>query len=139
MPGTARRFSRAQTLALAGLLSSRTVAEAAKAAGVNERTVRRWLSTKEFAAAYRASARTVAYEATTAVLAAQVKAVEVIRAALADPSPTVRLRAAAQLLGLGVRFAEEDVAERLAQLEMGVESWQGTSTASRIVCACWSS
>lgn len=127
------RFTRAQTLALAALLSSRTIAEAATAAGVNERTLRRWLTSKAFASAYRAAARTVAYEASTAVLAAQAEAVGVIRAALADPNPTVRLRAAAQLLDLGVRFAEDDVAERLAQLEQEVARWDSPLTALRVV------
>jgi HEAT repeat protein len=125
------RFTRAQTLALAALLSSRTIAEAATATGVNERTLRRWLATPAFASAYRAAARTVAYEATTAVLAAQAEAVEVIRAALADPNPTLRLRAATQLLDLGVRFTEDDLAERLAQLEQEVAQWD--SLALRIV------
>jgi hypothetical protein len=125
MAGSAR-FSRAQTLALAALLSSRTVVEAATAAGVNERTIRRWLATEAFSTAYRAAARTVAREATTAVLAAQSEAVEVVRAALADPNPTVRLRAAGQLLDLGVRFAEDDMADRLAQLEQEVARWHET-------------
>lgn len=118
------RFSRAQTIALAALLSSRTIADAATTAGVNERTLRRWLATEAFSTAYRAAARTVAHAATTAVLGAQAEAVEVIRGALADPNPNVRLRAAGQLLDLGVRISDGDMADRLVQLEQEVARWR---------------
>jgi transposase len=113
-----------QARALAALLACRTVAEAAKVAGVGESTLRRWLGTDPFSSAYRAAARDAARQATTALLAAQTEAVQVLRSCLREGSPATRVRAARALLELGVRVAADDMDERLSQLEEEVRQWE---------------
>lgn len=126
------RLSRLQTRAIAALLACRTVTEAAKVAGVGESTLRRWLAADPFASAYRAAARDAAREATTALLAAQREAVQVLRSCLREGSPATRVRAARALLELGVRVAADDMDERLSQLEEEVHRWEATGTALRL-------
>lgn len=58
--GGAKKLSYHQERAVAGLLSMRTVAEAAETAGVSSRTLERWLAeSDEFVAEYRAARRRV--------------------------------------------------------------------------------
>lgn len=122
------RLSRVQDRAIAALMVTRTIAEAATAAGVGEKTLRRWLGSEPFATEYRAAAREAAREATSALLAAQREAVEVLRACLHDGSAATRTRAARALLDLGVRVAADDIETRLAELEQEVRQWDGTPT-----------
>ncbi len=117
------RLTRIQGMALAALLVSRTIAEAATTAGVAEKTIRRWLAAEPFASAYRAAARESAREATSALLTAQREAVDVLRACLHDGSPATRVRAARALLELGVKVAAGDLDQRLAELEEEVRTW----------------
>jgi len=120
------RLSRIQSRALAALLTSRTILEAATTAGVSERTLRRWLTQPEFASTYRSAAREAASEAVSSLLAAQREAVDVLVACLHDGTPATRVRAARCLLELGVRVGETDVDERLQLLEREVRSWDTT-------------
>ena len=117
---------------MAALLVSRTLADAAIAAEVGERTLRRWLDSEPFATAYREAARQAAREAVSALLAAQGEAVAVLRANLHTGTPATQVRAARALLELGVRVREDDTDERLRALELEVEAWQhdGTTTGS---------
>lgn len=126
------QLSRLQTRAIAALMACRTVAEAAKVAGVGESTLRRWLAAGPFASAYRAAAREAAREATTALLAAQREAVQVLRSCLHDGSPATRVRAARALLELGVRVTADDIDERLSQVEQEVHQWAATSHGLRL-------
>lgn len=58
--GGAKKLSHHQERAVAGLLSTRTIAEATDTAGVSPRTLERWLSDNdEFVAEYRAARRRV--------------------------------------------------------------------------------
>ena len=126
------RLTRLQARAVAALLVCRTVVEAAEVAGVGESTFRRWLATDPFASAYRAAARESAREATTALLAAQREAVQVLRPCLHDGSPATRVRAARALLELGVRVTADDLDERLSQVEQEVREWAATSHGLRL-------
>lgn len=118
------RLTRVQERALAALLATRTLVEAAEVSGVSERTLRRWMASEPFAATYRTEARASAREAVSAVLAAQREAVEVLRTQMHTGAPATRVRAAVALLGLGVKVREDDVEERLAELEQEVTSWR---------------
>lgn len=120
------RLSRVQARALTALMCERTITAAATKAGCSERTLRRWLSSEPFALAFRAAARESVREATTALLACQLEAVSVLRAALVGGTPADRVRAARALLELGAKVTEIDLDERLRQLEEEVRSWDGT-------------
>ncbi len=122
------RLTRLQGRAVAALLTSRTITDAAAAAGVSERTLRRWLAAEPFALAYRAASRESAREATSALLSAQREAVDVLRQCLRDGTPATRVRAARALLELGVRVAGEDLDERVRELEEEVRGWDDHAT-----------
>lgn len=121
---TGDRLTRIQGRAVVALLTCRTIAEAATAAGVGEKTLRRWLAAEPFASEYRAAARESAREATSALLAAQREAVQVLRACMQDGTSATRVRAARAVLELGVRVAADDLDERLADLEEEVRRWE---------------
>lgn len=129
---TASDLSRIQARAVPALLSHRTIEDAAKAAGVGEKTLRRWLASEPFASAYRAAAREAAREATSALLAAQREAVQVLRSCLQEGSAATRVRAARALLELGVRVSADDLDERLSQLEEEVHRWETTAPTLRL-------
>jgi hypothetical protein len=57
MSGFGEKFGRKKESAVMALLSSRNVEEAARVAGVNPRTLYRWMKDPEFDAAYREAKR----------------------------------------------------------------------------------
>ena len=57
MAGHGTKFARKQEDAIAALLSQRSVADAARAAGIGERTLVRWMKLPEFDAEYREARR----------------------------------------------------------------------------------
>lgn len=89
-----------QRRALAVLLSSGSVSEAARRCGVSRRTLVRWMADPAFRAAYSAASRTRFDDAVDELRAGALQAVGVLRAALSDPSPRERVRAAVAMLGL---------------------------------------
>lgn len=113
----------AQEIAVRVLITSGSTAEAASAADVTERSVRRWLADPDFRSAFRAAGRAAASEALTALLAAQGEAVAALRAALVAESPATRVRAARALLEVGRHAFEDDIEERIERLEE-VTRWQ---------------
>lgn len=121
------RLTQVQTRAISALLTSRTFSDASTAAGVSERTLRRWLAAEPFASAYRAAARHCAREAISALLAAQREAVDLLRTALSEGTPANRVRAARALLELGIRVGSEDLDERITELEKEVQTWDAQS------------
>jgi HEAT repeat protein len=90
--------------------------------GVNGRTVRRWLTDPAFTTDVRAARTIVLDEAVRALGAAAADAVAALRAALGDPSPSIRIRAAIALLSILPGFAEHaSLDERITALEAAVE------------------
>ncbi|MGJ9414228.1 hypothetical protein ACHAAC_16110 [Aeromicrobium sp. CF4.19] len=128
-------LSPAQGLAVRTLVVSGSVTEAAQAAKVTERTVRRWLHTAAFTMSYRAAARQASSEATSALLAAQHEAVRTLVAALRDATPAVRVRAARALLEVGRHAADDDMDERLTELEREVTTWRDQTPTLSVVDA----
>jgi hypothetical protein len=131
-------LSRIQRRGLSALLLSRTVEEAADSIGVGRRTVERWLSDDVFADAYRALARAASATASSALLAAQLDAVETLRAALHEGSPATRVRAARALLDVGIKVREADVDQRLDKIEEEVALWGPVRSVVRPVSSGWS-
>lgn len=110
-------LSRKQETALIALAVGGSVAEAAQRANVSERTVTRWLGTDAFRAEYRAQAQETSRQALTAVLTGQRRAVEVLLRGLDSDTDAVRVRAATRILELGLKLKDDDVEERLTDLE----------------------
>jgi hypothetical protein len=121
-----RKQAHKRELAIAALLAHPTVETAAHAAGLGEKTLRRWLHDPDFAASYHAARREALELTVGALQGATSDAVEALRRNTdASRPPSVQVRAAAALLTLafkGVEFLEltakvEDLERRLASVE----------------------
>ncbi|MBI5493752.1 MAG: hypothetical protein HY904_01930 [Deltaproteobacteria bacterium] len=100
-----------QTRALSALLSHHTVVAAARAAGVGERTLRRWLaSDAAFQAEYRAALRDLASQIALRPVVASETALDVLTAVMEDPGTpaSVRVAAAGKVIDAALRIIEKD-------------------------------
>lgn len=114
---------RLRETAVAALLAHPTYQEAARAAGVSESTLARWLREPAFAAAVREARRRTLEQAIGALSAATAEAVATLRAMLGAEGESVRVRAAVAILEHALRGAEtQDLEERIAALEAALEA-----------------
>jgi hypothetical protein len=114
------KFERRHELAIAALLKTTSVSAAAKASGVGERTLRRWLDMPEFQAAYRRARRELISGAVHALLQATSSATDTLIAIMqdADQPATARVSAARTILQMVLRALNDDnVHERLSEME----------------------
>jgi transposase-like protein len=110
-----------QQRAIAALLNTTSVAQAAQSVGIGERTLYRWMAEDEKfnAALTRAESELIA-EATRRLLALQNRALGVIEGVLGNPlaQPATQLRAAALVLDYALKLRElHSVEARLSALE----------------------
>lgn len=111
-----------KTAAAVSLAKGETVAAAADAAGVNERTVRRWLADDEFAARVGELRSTMIDNAVGQLADAAGEAVQTLREMLAAESEPVRVRAARAILAAVVVLRESvELEDRLAELERSAQ------------------
>jgi hypothetical protein len=121
MTGTGKTRKREQ--AIAALLESPTITEAAQVVGVGEKTLRRWLAEPEFQAAYRDARQEAVRMAVGRLQGLLVKATETLERTMSCNSPAIELRAAVAVIEQGFKGAELlDLAERLAALESKVKT-----------------
>lgn len=109
-----------QRKAIEALLTEPTVKAAAARAGVNERTLRRYLTDKEFQAAYQEARRESMRRVTARLQQAAGSAVNTLAAIHADPNlpASARVSAARIILDTAYKGVElEDLEERLGRLE----------------------
>ncbi len=109
-----------QQKAIAALLSSRDVQEAAKAAGIGERTLWRWMGEPEFAQALTHAEAGAIDTATRRLVQMQNGAIDTLQAVLDDPkvAPSIRLRAATAVLDYLLKLRElRNIEARLMALE----------------------
>jgi transposase len=107
---------------VAALAAGATYVEAAKQAGVSERTVRRRMDDAEFRRQVDQARAEVLAQATARLSAASVEAVETLRGLLGSPLDFARLAAARAILEVGFKYREQlDLAERIEQLEQASE------------------
>ena len=105
---------------LAALIAKRSIPEAAKAAGVSERTVYSRLADDDFRAEYEARQRCTLDHACKALQGALTDAVDVLTSIMknAETSPQSRITAARSVLEYGVKLTElTDLAARVEALE----------------------
>ncbi|MFJ4672999.1 helix-turn-helix domain-containing protein [Kitasatospora purpeofusca] len=99
-----------------------SVDQASKETGVSGRTIRRWREEPDFENEIQAARRAILTEAVAALGAAARDAVTTLHAALKDPSPGIRVRAASVLLSSLPAISEHaELNERLAALEAAAE------------------
>ena len=116
MTGTGKTRKREQ--AIAALLEHPTIAAAASAVGIGEKTLRRWLAEPEFQADYRAARERAVRMAVGRLQGLRSTATETLHRAMTCGTPTTEVRAAVAVIEHGFKGAElVDLAERVAALE----------------------
>ena len=106
--------------ALQALLVSRTRAEAAKAAGIGESTLREYMKDPEFLDRYREAFGNLVQDATRQAQQAIAPALSCLREIVEDKeeAPQARIQAARSTLEYALRLSEQlDIAERIKYLE----------------------
>lgn len=107
-----------QALALAALIEGATLTEAAKAAGVAQTTVTRWLQDPNFKALYRESKRAALNAASGVLQGAMLDAVDTLKRNLHCGVPGVESRTALGLIDRAYKGAEyTDIVEAIDALE----------------------
>jgi hypothetical protein len=118
MSGHGEKLSRKQEAAILALLQEPTLAAAARACGVGEATLARWLRLPPFQAEYRAARRQVVEHALSQLQQLSSEAAATLRRNLSCGLPSVEVRAALGVLDQALRAVELlDLAERVAALE----------------------
>ncbi len=111
-----------QETAIAALLSTSTIKDAAEACGLTTVTLWRWFQLPEFAAAWRAARRQVVENAITQLQTAASEAVETLKRNLTCRNEAVEVRAASIILEQAVKGVElVDLQERVERLESLLE------------------
>lgn len=104
--------------ALAALLESSSIAEAAKKSGLSDKTLRRFLQEPEFKKEYRAARKLLLEENILAMQDLSRTAIETLTNSLTCENPAVALRAAMFVVEQTRRdFETNDILERLEVLE----------------------
>jgi transposase len=120
MIGHGEKLTRKHEQAIAALLSTPSIPEAAKVVGIGEATLWRWLQLPDFSAAYRAARRQVVERAVAELQAAASEAVETLKRNLTCGKPEAENRAAQIILEQAVKGIElvdlQERVERLASL-----------------------
>jgi len=109
-----------QTKALEALLDGANIQDAASAAGVNRKTVARWLQEPAYWKLYQVNSRRGLELAARRLTGKLDMAVDMVSSVMEDDEapPSVRLRAAQQVIEGSLKLLEvSDFAERLAALE----------------------
>lgn len=104
--------------ALAALIKSSSIAEAAKVSDLSEETLYRYLKDKEFLKEYRDARRAMVENAITQIQSATTEAVETLKKNLHCENPNAENRAAQIILEHAVKGVEiVDILQRLEVLE----------------------
>jgi hypothetical protein len=124
-----RGLNTRQEAALVALLNEPTVARAAKAAGVGERTLHRWLTEEPFARAYREARRGVFQQAVSLTQRYASLAVQTLAKVMTEASSpwNAKVAASSALLRFGREGIElEDMEARIEALERRSAPGPGT-------------
>ena len=116
MKGHGSKFGRKMEEAIAALLSSKSVEDAARAIGVNANTLLRWLEVPEFREAYRKARREAVQQSVARMQQATGDASITILKLMTDANlpPAVRLRAAECVFDHAIHGIElEDIEARV--------------------------
>lgn len=112
------KFARKSSEFVAALVTCRTIAEAAKSAGISEATAYRWMREPGFGDALAAARRAAFADTLHSMQGVAMEAVTNLRRLMTCGLPSVECRASIALLDGALRAREtEDVDERLRLLE----------------------
>src|SRR5262245_48277762 len=119
MKGHGEKQSRKWDQAIIALLAHPTIPGAAKAAGVSDSTLWRWLQDRDFQSEYRQARRQMVEKAIGELQNACSEAVTTLRRNLLCGQPAVEVAAARVILDQATKGIElTDLIERVAQLEL---------------------
>jgi transposase-like protein len=122
MVGHGTKFGRKKEQAIAALLSSRNLEQAAETAGIGVTTLRRWMRNAQFKKEYLQARREGLAQATARLQQSSGPAAATLLKLMVEPGmpPAIRLRAADYVLKHGIKTLQDDDLEvRLAQLAKG--------------------
>jgi transposase-like protein len=132
MKGHGAKFGRKKELAIAALLNHRNTEEAARATGVGQATLLRWMKEADFDTAYREARRQAVHQSIARLQQATGAAGLTVLKLMTDPNvpAAVRLRAAECVFNLAIKGVElQDIEARLAELEHSADQnkpgWRG--------------
>ena len=124
MAGLSSKLGGKKEAAILALLSQRNVEEAARAAGISERTLYRWMQEPDFDAAYRAARRAAFSQSTARLQQMCAAAVSTLGKIMVDQNAPAasRVRAADSVLDHAAKAIEiEDIEARVSELERVAE------------------
>jgi transposase len=115
-----------QQKAITALLSERNKRDAAKTAGVSEKTLYTWLNDKDFRAALRDAEKAILDDVTRRLSAGQRLALDALAKLIQSARhESTKLRAAVAWLELSLKFRDmQDIEERLTALEAALHEKQ---------------
>jgi transposase-like protein len=122
--GHGDKLSHKQEAAIAALMTSDTVTNAARVIGVNENTLSKWLQIPSFQRAYRSARQVVVEHAIQQVVPHVSTAILTLVTIMQDPdvNPIARINAAKAVLDLALKaVVEQDIEQRLADVEALVQ------------------
>lgn len=116
--GHGQKLSRHGARVLAALLQHPTVTEAAKASGISERSIFRWLQRNDFREQYKAAQRMVVDDAIGELQGATKEAVATLRRSLSSGNSASEVRAAQIILEQSFKAIEiQELQTRIERLE----------------------
>ena len=127
MKGHGNKFGRKKEAAIAALLSEKNQVEAARVAGIDLSTLKRWLRLPEFIEEYRRARWEVVEQSYARIQQNTPAAASVLLKLMVDPATPAsgRIRAALGTFGLAREALDMDVEIRLSQLERTAEASKG--------------
>ena len=128
MKGHGSKFGRKKELAIAALLTHRSVEDAARAVDLNHNTLLKWLKFPDFVKEYRTARREVVTQSVARLQQATGAAGTVMLKLMTDPNvpAAVRLRAAECVFDRAMKGIEiEDIEARVAALEVAAQRTDG--------------
>ena len=129
MKGHGSKFGRKKELAIAALLTHRSVEDAARAVDLNHNTLLKWLKFPDFVKEYRTARREVVTQSVARLQQATGAAGKVMLKLMTDPNvpAVVRLRAAECVFDRAFKGVElEDIEERVSELERAADATKGS-------------
>jgi hypothetical protein len=127
MKGHGNKFGRKKEAAIAALLSEKNQAEAARVAGIDLSTLKRWLRLPEFIKEYRRARWEVVEQSYARIQQNTPAAASVLLKLMVDPATPAsgRIRAALGTFGLAREALDMDIEMRLSELERAAEGSKG--------------
>jgi hypothetical protein len=131
--GHGDKLERKTEAAIVALLAHPTMPEAAKAAGVSETTLWRWLQRDDFQKRYREAQNKVFEGALGALQGATAEAVDCLRRNLSCSRPGVQVQAAKTILDYTLKARQLfDLEIRIAQLESALKAREEAEKVGRV-------